>query len=197
MTAVTRRQDGREAQPRHHPSVRHKQPERVRARGCDRQKKGPELPAQPMRSADARRSAQATRRGQSGAWGEEKACRGDAAFVGGDRKQPPRQACSRPLHEAGRFRLPGNQGLERAWPLGRRRAEARGVRGALSFGCLRKVIKVIWQNPAGSHLKDPTHLIRTGNSFPSNPLAQTRHRHVADLGCHVVKGSALCLNVGS
>jgi hypothetical protein len=162
MTEATRRQDGRVAQPRHRPSVRHKQPPRVRTHGCNQQEKAPELPAQPMRSADARRSGQVTRRGQSGAWGNEKSCCDIVTVDGGDCPHPPQQPCSRPHHKTGRFRLPGHQGWKGAWRPGRRRADAREVRGARSFSGLHDISSKI--RPIGAKPCEPL-LVQIGKRY--------------------------------
>lgn len=111
-------------------------------------KKRPELPAQPMRSAtrdgkaaqgqEERRSGQLARLTEEIRAGGKSDCCDDAAFVGGDRKQSPQQPCSRPLYQTGRVRLPGGPGLDGASRPGRRRAEARYVRRRDSFSGLRK-----------------------------------------------------------
>lgn len=112
-------------------------------------KKRPERPARPMRSAprdgkaaqghEARRSGQLVRVTGRPHTGEEcKACRDEAALVGGDRKHASRQACSRSHYQTGRVRLPGGSGLEGADQPGRRRADARYMRRRASFGSLRK-----------------------------------------------------------
>lgn len=149
MREAQKLQDGRTTQPRKsRPSVRHDQPPRVRAQGWDRNKKRPERPARSMRSAprdggaaqghEARRSGQLARLTEEiRAGGESKACRDEAALVGGDRKHASRQACSRSHYQTGRVRLPRGSGLEGADQPGRRRANARYVRRRASFGSLR------------------------------------------------------------
>lgn len=148
MREAQKLQDGRTTQPRKsRPSVRHDQPPRVRAQGWDRNKKRPEQPARPMRSAprdgkaaqghEARRSGQLVRvTGRPHTGGEWKACRDEAALVGGDRKHASRQACSRSHYQTGRVRLPGGSGLEGTDQPGRRRADARYVQRPASFGSL-------------------------------------------------------------
>jgi len=112
-------------------------------------KRRPELPAHPMRSAprdgkaaqgqEARRSGQLARLTEEIRAGKKSDCCDDAAFVGGDRKQSPQQPCSRPHHESGRVRLPGRPGLDGTGRPGRRRAVARCVRRRGSFGSLQQV----------------------------------------------------------
>lgn len=111
-------------------------------------KKRPELPAQPMRSAprdgkaaqgqEARRSGQLARLTEEIRAGGRSDCCDDAAFVGGDRKQSPQQPWSRSLYQTGRVRLPGGPGLDGTCRPGRRRAEARYVRRRGSFSGLLK-----------------------------------------------------------
>jgi hypothetical protein len=110
-------------------------------------RKSPERPAQPMRSAtrdgeaaqdqEARRSGQLARLTEEIRAGEKTDCCDDAAFVGGDRKQSPQQPCSRHLYNAGRVRLPGGHGLDGTCRPGRRRAKARYVRRLASFSRLQ------------------------------------------------------------
>ncbi len=128
MREAQKLQQGQAAQPQSRPPPRHKQPPRVRTQGCDRQEKGPE-----QRHA---RSGQVPRRGQSGAWGNERNRCGNVSSGGGN-WTPPQQPCSRPHHKTGRVRLPGGQGLDDTCQPGRRRAKARWVRGARSFGSLQ------------------------------------------------------------
>lgn len=107
-------------------------------------KRRPELPAQPMRSAAPRRSGQLARLTEEIRAGEKSDCCDDAAFVGGDRKQSPQQPCSRPHHESGRVRLPGRPGLDGTGRPGRRRADARYVRRRGSFGSLHHTRDEVW-----------------------------------------------------
>lgn len=149
MREAQKLQDGRTTQPRKsRPSVRHDQPPRVRAQRWDRNKKRPEQPAHPMRSAprdgeaaqghEARRSGQLVRVTGRPHTGEKwKACHDEAALVGGDRKHASRQACSRSHYQTGRVRLPGGSGLDGTDQPGRRRADARYVGRRASFGSLR------------------------------------------------------------
>ncbi len=75
-------------------------------------------------------------------------CCGNVSSGGGN-WTPPQQPCSRPLHEVGRFRLPGHHGLEGAWRPGRRRANAREMRGAHSFCGLRNECQRSARNAVG------------------------------------------------
>lgn len=136
MHEARKLQDERAAQPQNRSSVRHKQPPRVRAQGCDLIGHRPELPAQPRRSAEVRRSGQCTRRAVSGALGRGKSCCGRGSSDGGG-WPCPQQPCSRHHYNAGRVRLPGESGLEGADRPGRLRAEARYVRKRGSFGGLQ------------------------------------------------------------
>lgn len=99
-------------------------------------RKSPERPAQPMRSAAAQRSGQLARLTEIRAPGRGSSCCEDGSSDGGG-WPPPQQPCSQHLYNAGRVRLPGQQGLDDTCQPGRRRAKARGVRGARSFGSLR------------------------------------------------------------
>lgn len=177
MCEARKLQQGQAAQPQNRPPPRHKQPPRVRAQGCDRQEKGPERPAPPMRSAlrdgEAAQSREARRSGQLArlteeirAPGRSSSCCDDAAFVGGDRKQSPQQPCSRPHHKTGRVRLPDGQGLDDASHPGRRRAKARGVRGARSFGSLHD-----FRNQIGSIDAQPRKALLMQVVEPYRPVA--------------------------
>lgn len=147
MREAQKLQQGQAAQPQNRLPPCHKQPLRVRAQGCDRQEKGPERPAQPMRSAirdgEAAQIGEAQRSGQLARLTEEiraqgrgsSCCEDDSSDGGG--WPPPQQPCSQHLYNAGRVRLPGVQGLDDASHPGRRRAKARGVREARSFGSLQ------------------------------------------------------------
>ena len=135
MHEARKLQDERAAQPQNRSSVRHKQPPRVRAQGCDLIGRRPELPAQPRRSAEVRRSGQCTRRAVSGALGRETSCCERGSSDGGG-WPCPQQPCSRHLYNAGRVRLRGGHGLDGTSQPGRRRANARWVRDARSFGGL-------------------------------------------------------------
>lgn len=134
-------------------------------------RKSPEQPAHPMRSAtrdgeaaqghEARRSGQLVRVTGRPHTGEEwKACRDEAALVGGDRKHASRQACSRSHYQTGRVRLPGGSGLEGADQPGRRRAEARYVRRRASFGSLHKLSNKIWSIGAQPRETLPVQVIK-------------------------------------
>lgn len=185
MREAQKLQDGRTTQPRKsRPSVRHDQPPRVRAQGWNMNKKRPERPAHPMRSAprdgraaqghEARRSGQLVRVTGRPHTGEEwKACRDEAALVGGDRKHASRQACSRSHYQTGRARLPGGSGLEGTDQPSRRRANARYVQRRASFGSLRKrwgdtarqairVIKLIGAAVRESYHHEPVAVRDTG-----------------------------------
>lgn len=148
-------------------------------------RKSPERPVQPMRSAprdgeaaqgqEARRSGQLARLTEEiRAGGETKACRDEAALVGGDRKHASRQACSRPHYQTGQVRLPGGSGLEGADLPGRRRADARYERRRASFGSLQfhgdEFGKATIINPCNSATLcsvDSTHPITRRNRTPA------------------------------
>ncbi|WWT40038.1 hypothetical protein [Nostoc phage Nsp-JY10] len=169
-------QQGQAAQPQNRLPPRHKQPPRVRAQGCDPQEKGPERTAHPMRSAirdgkaaqigEAQRSGQLARLTEEiRAPGRRSSCCGSGSSDGGG-WPPPQQPCSQHLYNAGQVRLPGGQGLEDACQPGRRRANARGVRGARSFGGLHD-----FRNQIGSIDAQPRKALLMQVVEPYRPVA--------------------------
>jgi hypothetical protein len=154
-------------------------------------KKRPEQPAHPMRSADPRRSGQLVRVTGRPHTGEEwKACRDEAAIDGGDRNES-RQACSRSHYQTGRVRLPGVSGLEGTDQPGRRRANARYVRKRASFGSLQfhgdkfgKATIVNVGDPATLRSFDSAHPV-TGRDRTPAPHSLRRLVTDTDIGCEV------------
>lgn len=188
-------------------------------RRIELQKKGPK-----QRQA---RSGQVTHRGQSGAWGKklqgnrpspvvrraradaahrarvDRSCCDAVAVDGGDCSHPPQQPCGRSLHQTGRFRLPGRQGLEGARPPGRRRAKARWVRGEHSFGGLgnhdQRSCNILWPvDTSWPVAREPfQRLVDTTNS---NIRAKANFRNafsvVKQSRRHGGLGKASCLAIG-
>lgn len=131
MREAQKLQRGQAAQPQSRPSPRHKQPPRVRAQGCDRQEKGPK-----QRQARSGQLARLTEEIRAPGRRSNR-CEGGSSDGGG--WPPPQQPCSRHLYNAGQVRLPDGHGLDETSRPGKRRADARWLRGARSFGSLRNI----------------------------------------------------------